>query len=357
MHEMSLRKQVFSLMPAHRSFSKKRYRIGLHPRESDGNEFVGLFTKALESCGFTTSERPASQAELVAVDLIVFHWPWYFQKSVSFRDGLRGLRDLFAARRNHGLKVIWLAHNAQPHEGANRLISWLFFRQLDGIIYLSNHSRHVVRSAHKLSRNVRELVTVHGVYVSADNPVDPPMITSAGLNLFSFGMVRSYKGFDQLLQAARGTSNLNAIKIAGRIMDEDYALTLIDLAHGLDIVSLDMREDFLPNAELDSMIDACHGVVMPYREILNSGAALHALSRARPVLVPNRGSMPELQETLGSEWVHLFDGDLTNRILEDFIAHLQTMPVGARPDLSAFSWQRVSRDLACFIEDMMEAKP
>lgn len=267
------------------------------------------------------------------------------------------MRHIMMARRRSNLKLVWVAHNAQPHEGGNRLLAWLFFSQLDGVIYLSNHSRKIVRGTHKLSKNVKELVTVHGAYTSPRKHADLPQMPSSGPHLFSFGLIRPYKGFDQLLTAARNASERCTIGIAGRIVDESYAKALSELAHGMGMVSLDFRENFLPAAELDSMIDACHGVVMPYREILNSGAALHALSRARPVLVPNRGSMLELQDIIGSEWVHLFDGDLTSKVLDEFTSFVQTFPSDARPDLSMFSWERVSHDLAVFFDDLTEARP
>ena len=59
------------------------------------------------------------------------------------------------------------------------------------------------------------------------------------------------------------------------------------------------------------MIDANDAVVLPYRNILNSGVALHSLARNKPILAPRTGSLPELQQTVGGDWVHLFDGDIS----------------------------------------------
>ena len=63
--------------------------------------------------------------------------------------------------------------------------------------------------------------------------------------------------------------------------------------------------------ELAEAIDRCDGIVLPYKRIPNSGAVIHALSRYRPVLAPRLGSLMEVQEEVGSEWLGLYDGELS----------------------------------------------
>ncbi len=332
---------------------RHKRRIGLFPRVSEANEFVQSFTAALEKSSFETASAPVSPSELEAVDFVVYHWPWFLARGMSLRGALRGLRDLFFAQRSRGLKVVWVAHNVRPHDsGGNPLLAWLFYRQLDGVIYLSEHSRNLVRAAHKFSPRVKELITVHGTYSGNCAPKDRPLLATSAVRIFSFGQVQPYKGFDRLLRAAMETSEPAKVLLAGRVKDETFASHLHETAQKTPSITLDFRDELIPGTELDSMIDASHGVIMPYRDILNSGSALHALSRARPVLVPNLGSMPELQEQIGSQWVHLFDDPLDGRVLDRFISFVRQFDPSARPDLSNFSWDRVARDLSGFFDDL-----
>ena len=57
-------------------------------------------------------------------------------------------------------------------------------------------------------------------------------------------------------------------------------------------------------------------VVLPYRDILNSGSAVLALSFDRPVLVPRRGSLGDLQNHVGRQWVRTYEGDIGAAELE-----------------------------------------
>jgi hypothetical protein len=67
------------------------------------------------------------------------------------------------------------------------------------------------------------------------------------------------------------------------------------------------------------------------------------------VLVPAVGSMPELAELVGHEWVRLYEGEITPQVLTGFADHVSTMRPGGVPDLSALSWDRVTQDLRGFL--------
>jgi hypothetical protein len=83
--------------------------------------------------------------------------------------------------------------------------------------------------------------------------------------------------------------------------------------------------------------------VLPYRDILNSGSALLALSLNRPVLVPRRGALAELQQQVGEAWVRCYDGDLTAETLVDAIAWARETPREPEAPLHAFAWPSIAR--------------
>jgi hypothetical protein len=58
-------------------------------------------------------------------------------------------------------------------------------------------------------------------------------------------------------------------------------------------------------------------IVLPFREVLNSGSAILSLALNRAVLVPDKGSMGELQRFAGTDWVRLYSGPLTPALLQE----------------------------------------
>ena len=54
--------------------------------------------------------------------------------------------------------------------------------------------------------------------------------------------------------------------------------------------------------------------MLPFSDIMHSGSAILALSFNKPVLVPARGSLPELQALVGTDWVRTYVGELTPEI-------------------------------------------
>jgi glycosyltransferase involved in cell wall biosynthesis len=83
-------------------------------------------------------------------------------------------------------------------------------------------------------------------------------------------------------------------------------------------------------------------VVLPYRDILNSGAALLALSFNRPVLVPNQGAMGELQSSAGAEWVRIYSGDIDAAQLVDGLAWAVASERPREVRLDHLEWPRLA---------------
>ncbi len=128
--------------------------------------------------------------------------------------------------------------------------------------------------------------------------------------ILHFGLVRPYKSVPELVDAFRALGHPEAqLLVAGKVWDEALEAEIRDRARG--VAGIDLRFGWIPFEETQLHFNACDLVVLPYRRILNSGAALLALGFDRPVLVPGTGAMPELQERFGSDWVRLFDCEIS----------------------------------------------
>jgi glycosyltransferase involved in cell wall biosynthesis len=332
------------------AFSDPRI-VAVAPMVSEFNAFTGRFAQALRDAGVQPVEYEWGLRGLMQCDAVIFHWPDAFMNARDWKLACEQLLRLQFCKIVRGLKVVWLAHNALPHDtqGSGALLRHAFLRSLDGVIYLSERSRELVREAHCLPRGIVEQVTVHGAYPRSGRAFVPPAPDDS-VRLASVGLVRPYKNLSELAEAARGVAQRRIeVTIVGKRHDADYAAHL-EAATGPDsAVRFQLSDALLSPDEIDAAIDRAHGVVLPYRKILNSGSAIHALSRARPVLVPAVGSMSELAELVGQDWVRLYEGEITPQVLTGFADHVRTMRPGGVPDLSALSWDRVTQDLRGFL--------
>src|SRR3546814_7330881 len=102
----------------------------------------------------------------------------------------------------------------------------------------------------------------------------------------------------------------------------------------------------------DLITDEADAVVLPYRDIVNSGSALLALSRFRPVIAPRLGSLIELQGQVGEDWLWLYDGPLTGERMREGIEWVRNTQRISPPDLSAQDWTHIGEKLARFLRQI-----
>jgi len=292
-------------------------------------------------------------------DVLHVHWPerqilapgWKLRKiaeAVLFR--------FYAwATRLRGGKIIWTAHNAFAHDKPrNRLNLFLwtrFLSRLDGIIYLSEESRRQIEGEFPVLRNKTSVVIQHGDYLEWLSTMNaravPNTISRESLGIpadakviLSFGLIRPYKGIDLLVEQFKFLDEDTHLIIAGYTSRRELREKIEQLSQGRPNIHLLLR--WARGEELASLLELSDLVVLPYRTITNSGAALLALSAQLPILGPNMGSMPELQHLVGSEWVRLFDGKISQSQLREAITWLRT-PRGT-PDMKPFSWPRIATE-------------
>jgi beta-1,4-mannosyltransferase len=105
--------------------------------------------------------------------------------------------------------------------------------------------------------------------------------------------------------------------------------------------------------DISTYFSAADLVVLPYREVLNSGSALLALSCSRPILVPELGAMSELQADYGDAWVQTFSGQIDANILERGLnwASQNRPPVCPVPD--RYNWQSIRSRTVRFYESVV----
>lgn len=278
-------------------------------------------------------------------DVFHLHWPevlWSARSRVR-RAAKQLLLLLFLLRLQFGsTAVVSTVHNLRPHEVPDRLGSFLverLKRRVDLRIRLNAHRHEEVPEP--------SVEILHGDY--RDWFAEFPRSAVVPGRIVFFGLVRAYKGVEALIPAflAAATPGLTLL-IAGRPAEASLPQALAELAGMRPEIELRLR--FLADEELVSVVSSAELVVLPYRDMFNSGSQLAALSLARPVLVPDSAVNRLVRDEVGPEWVTLF-GNLSGAEIDQAITRARNLAQGSAPDLSARTWEGVaSAHLAAYLQ-------
>ncbi|NRG16316.1 glycosyltransferase family 4 protein [Rhizobiales bacterium] len=327
--------------------------IAMRPNTSRDNAFVDLFSHSLANCGFKLKDFNWELSPFAGADYVILHWPEYFFAQPTLESRFRMAMVRFM-KFVFGTKFVWVAHNIRPHDGGDVDIKAArnFLSRLDGIVFLSNASREEFEKAYPDAK--AKLHTIrHGHYLDSMETRPAATPDSDHIRLLNFGQLRPYKNVDRLIHCLVDLGDDGAtLTIAGLRRDAAYVSKIETLCASRPDITLDIRDDLLPQHDLEAHLDASNGVVLPYSAITNSGAAIFALSRNRPVLAPGTGVFPELQGDVGSDWVTLYEGELDTADLKSFVRKIRDFTGQSKPDLSAYDWADNSASLANFLRSL-----
>ena len=284
------------------------------------------------------------------------HWPDFIlnQRSERLARAWLGLLlRLIDSARRRGVKVVWTVHNLRAHEGCHPgLERWFwprFTRRLDGYICLTETSRRAAIERFPALRTLPGSVVPHGHYrgVYADSLTRSQARAALDLpqraRVYVFiGHVRPYKNVPALVAEFRRLADPRAVLlVAGRPHSPELRGEVERAAGNDPRVRLELG--FVPGRRVQLYLRAADLVVLPYAEILNSGSSLLALSFDRPILVPSKGSLRELQSQVGADWVRTYDGVLDAAVLADGMRWALETGRGDLAPLEMFDWTSVAR--------------
>lgn len=265
-------------------------------------------------------------------DVFHLHWPepLWSARSGWRRIGKQLLLLVFLVKLSlTRAVVVQTLHNLAPHEPPDRLGRVI-------VAGLRRRTALYLRLNDYLGPELPEpgVTILHGHYRDWFAPYQRQP-AKPGQLLF-FGLLRPYKGLTDLIPAFRASTDAASLRICGRPTDPHLAAELQELAAADPRIELELR--FLDEPELVEAISAAGLVVLPYREMYNSGSLLAALSLDRPVLVPDSDVNRLLRAEVGPQWVHLYT-ELSGAVID---AALAESPEG-RPDLSRRDWEGVGQ--------------
>lgn len=213
-----------------------------------------------------------------------------------------------------GVPMVWTVHNLYHHEArCKRLDRWVYRNMascMRGMITHSKTARKEVIREYELSDCAKVEVIPHGNYAGAyPNHGDrcrarQELGLGAGTLVFLFfGEVRRYKGVLDLVRSFPICRPSDVVLlVAGRPGDSLIREDLERAAGNNPGVRLELG--FVPDDKVQTYLNACDVVALPYQDMLTSGAAILAMTFGKACIAPRLSSMEEIP---GEEGAILYD--------------------------------------------------
>lgn len=316
------------------------------------NPFVLQLERSLPD-SIVVSRFSWKRALMGRYDVLHLHWPERVVRGRGRTD--RRVRQILTVILLSRLTLLNTAvirtnHNAEPHDPATGIESWLLRlvdRRTDVWVHLASADlEHADDHAH--------VVIPHGHYRDWYNFAQAGL--PQGETLLYFGRIRPYKGVDGLLEAVRsmGSDRPFHLRLAGRPTTPELQVKLDQFVEGTKNVSASLR--FIEDDELIHEIDSARVVCLPYQSMGNSGALLLALSGGRPVIAPRTPTNVELRNEVGNDWMHLYDEPLTSPKLRSLWVEACRAASAGPPRLGARSWDLLGPKYASAYERAIKVR-
>jgi glycosyltransferase involved in cell wall biosynthesis len=301
------------------------------------NPYTSSLYEALGRLGARIEEYATLPALTRPYSILHVHWPEVplnRSRVASVFESRLFLRSIDVARAR-GAKLVWTVHNLRSHEQRFPEREAAFFREfvgrVDGFIALTHTGEAAVRSRFPdLAERPGFVVPHHHYRGLYPDGIDRPSarrelgLGNDGRVLLFFGRVMAYKNLPELARHVRDSNADDlSLVIAGKPKTHEDERQLRDAAGSDPRIRLEL--EFIPPERARYYFRAADLVVLPYREILNSGAAVLALSFDRPVLLPDLGACRELGEQVGQRWVRTYS-ELTPETLLRALESARELP-------------------------------
>ncbi|HEX7610885.1 MAG TPA: glycosyltransferase family 4 protein [Solirubrobacteraceae bacterium] len=285
--------------------------------------------------------RAARAAEVV-------HFQWL---TVQHLDGrlLPRRRSPSGARR----PLVLTAHDILPREprAGQRAAQRRLYDRFDAVVVHSEHGRSRLTDELGIDPG-RVHVIPHGAFdhLAAGGEGAPPPFETDKPVVLCFGLMRPYKGIDVLLEAWRGIADAE-LWIAG-MPRMDIAPLRAAAPPGVRFVPR-----FIGDAELPAYFRRADLVVLPYREIDQSGVLFTALAFGRPLLLSDVGGFSEMAGTGAARTVPAGDAAALHGALAELLsdpAALQRMGAAASAAAAGpYSWEAIGRSTLALYETLL----
>jgi glycosyltransferase involved in cell wall biosynthesis len=275
-----------------------------------------------------------------AADVVHFQW--------------LSVQQLDARLLPRGRPLVLTAHDVLPREGSarRRTAQRALYERFDAVVAHSEHGR--ARLIDELGIDAERVhVIPHGAFAHlAEQPdAPPPFATDKRVVLF-FGLLRPYKGIDVLLDAWRGIDDAELWIVGMPRMD--ISALRASAPPGVRFVPR-----FITDEQLPPYFRRADLVVLPYREIEQSGVLFTALAFGKALLLSDVGGFAEVAALGGAHAVAPGDARALRAALTELLADpakLDALATRARQLATGeYGWDGIARRTLALYERLLGA--
>lgn len=292
--------------------------ILIMPDGRSANPYQTLLARSIEKTGAIVSFAEGYRRglplfrEVLAQrpDVLHLHWilPYLKGKSCWIRTvyAAKFLLDVLFVKLT-GVRVVWTVHNRITHDTPfPKLEQWVrrnLAKLVDRIILHNRSTLEELAQEYQFPLH-KATVIPHGHYREVYSERISSLEARKALNLpttgtifLSLGLLRPYKGVETLIETwvnnQAAFSNCTLV-IAGKA-SPTYSETLQSkIAECSNVILI---PEFIEDDRIHLFFSAASIAVLPYKQVLNSGSLILAMSYGLPVIAPRLESIAEYLET------------------------------------------------------------
>ncbi len=221
------------------------------------------------------------------------------------------------------------------------------FGRMDAVVAHSEHGARRLREEVGLPAE-RVRVIPHGAFdyltrLADERPLPEELRGAEGPVILSFGLIRAYKGLEQMLQAFARVEGAELWVVGNPRMDVEPLRELAAAAPG----RVRFVTRFVEDAEIPAIFRRADVIALPYLDAEHSGVLYTGLAFGKPLVLSAVGGFPEVAATGAARLVPPGDVDALAAVLAELTgeeaARAELAAAAARAAAGRFSWDEAAR--------------
>ncbi len=354
---------------------RKKYKVSFAPTFPGGSLYQDLLAKHLEHIGIHVDgiDRRQRFLPVPAIynksNIVHLHWlhsffsPPFSVKSNIFRylvSPLALLRLTFfiaglGILKFVGVKIVWTAHNLKYHEQIYPLLDRICTASVvflsDAIIAHCDAAKCEISRKFNLINDKKIYVIPHGNFISnysdeinRDEARKVINVPQDSFVFLFFGFIRPYKGVFELIEAFQRLPGNNLyLVIVGKTLNEEISEQILKKIE--NYTNIKFLPGFVPDDKVQVYMNSSDIVVLPYRDVLTSGAGVLAMSFAKACAAVRIGCIGDILDDKGAFLYELNDQNGLQKAMYAASQNrdvLESMGKHNRQKVAQWSWEFVA---------------
>ena len=231
-------------------------------------------------------------------------------------------------------------------------MDWFFVYLADNIIVHTRIGKEYLKDNYRREKNV--FIISHGNYIDVYGKIIKERLKvreklghkENDLIFLNLGMLRPYKGLEELIIVFNQFSSYNNLKLL--IIGKGNNVYIEELKKIVRNKNIIIENRFIPDTEIPIYFALADFSIFAYKKILTSGAAVLSLSYAVSVIAPRGGDLPELIENGQNGFLFSKKNELEKIITAVSKFNLEQKEIMRRRALSSarkLDWRNIANEI------------